>query len=174
MAENEIVKNNQESKNQFLTFSLSDEVFGVSILQVKEIIEYGGVTPIPMMPEFIKGVINLRGLAVPVVDLASRLGRPSGEITRKTCIIIVEIQGGGELVEIGLMVDGVDEVLALSSDQLEPPPKFGASIRTDFIEGMGKIDDNFVVLLQPNNILSGEEISMIEGASEQGQQIIEK
>ncbi len=163
-----------EDKNQFLTFTLSEEIFGVSILQVKEIIEYGGVTPIPMMPEFIKGVINLRGFAVPVVDLANRLGRSISEITRKTCIIIVEIQGGGELVEIGLMVDGVDEVLALNSDQLEPPPRFGSSIRTDFIKGMGKIDGNFVVLLQPDNILSTEEINLIEGAAEKGESILQQ
>lgn len=157
---------------QYLTFLLEDNMFGINILQVREIIEYGGVTQIPMMPDFIKGVINLRGSAVPVVDLSLRLGRKSCRVTKKTCIVIVEILGGEEQTDAGLLVDGVDEVLELAPDQVEPAPKFGSSIRTDFIHAMGKIGNKFIVLLDCNNILTLEELNILEGAKSQGSEII--
>lgn len=168
MEKHDIIK----EKNQYLTFKVGEETFGISIAHVKEIIEYGGVTPLPMMPKFIKGVINLRGTAVPVIELATRLGKESSEITRLTCILIVEIVHNDEQVDVGLMVDSVNEVLALAADQIEPPPKFGSSIRTDFIDGMGKINDDFVVLLRPDRVLTMEEMSLLEGASQKGQEIL--
>jgi purine-binding chemotaxis protein CheW len=166
-------KERKVEKLQYLTFFLSKDLFGISILKVREIMEFGGITHLPMMPDFIKGVINLRGKAVPVVDLSLRLGFGKGELTKKTCIVIVEINSEDGQIEVGLMVDSVDEVLELGMDQIEPPPRFGSTIRTDFIQGMGKIETKFVILLESDNILSLEEISLLEGAGKEGQEIIQ-
>lgn len=164
----------KEEEHQYLTFNLSGEKFGLNILKIREIIEYGGVTHIPMMPPFIKGVINLRGMAVPVIDLSLRLEKKACEISRLTCIVIVDIESEDGNVEVGWMVDSVDEVVEIPPDQVEPSPRFGATIRTDFISGMGKIEGNFVVLLDSNRVLSMEEISMIEGAYEKGKEILKE
>ena len=147
------------SSSQYLTFSLGGEMFAVGILNVKEIIEYGHLTEVPMMPAFIRGVINLRGAVVPVVDLAARFGRAATGITRRTCIVILEINDQDSSSDIGILVDSVSEVLEIPPGEIEAPPAFGARIRTDFIAGMGKVAGKFVILLNMSNILSIEEIN---------------
>lgn len=151
---------------QYLTFTLGGEMFAVAILNVKEIIEYGTVTEIPMMPGFIRGVINLRGAVVPVIDLSCRFGGKTTEVARRTCIVIVELNEGDIKQDIGVMVDAVSEVLEIAQAEIEPPPSFGAKIRTDFISGMGKVNGKFVILLDVARVLSVEEIAMLTHVSE--------
>ena len=146
---------------QYLTFMLSGEVFAIGILAIKEIIEYGGLTVVPMMPECIRGVINLRGAVVPVMDLSSRFGRPATGVTKRTCIVIVEIETAGEQQVVGVMVDAVNAVLEIAAADIEPAPAFGAKIRTDFIAGMGKVNGKFVILLNVDNVLSTEEVGAL-------------
>ena len=148
---------------QYLTFALGGEMFAVGILHVKEIIEYGNLTEIPMMPTFIRGVINLRGAVVPVIDLAARFGGKSTELGRRTCIVIVEVPDGDAHHDIGIMVDAVSEVLEIPGREIEPPPSFGAKIRADFIFGMGKVAGKFVIILEINRVLSVEEIAQLTG-----------
>ena len=149
------------SPAQYLTFQLGGEMFAVGILNVKEIIEYGHLTEIPMMPAFIRGVINLRGAVVPVIDLAARFGGKTTEVSRRTCIVILEVADQDFRSDIGIMVDAVSEVLEIPASEIEPPPSFGAKIRADFIFGMGKVSGKFVIILNINNVLSVEEISRI-------------
>ncbi|MBI4985423.1 MAG: purine-binding chemotaxis protein CheW [Rhodocyclales bacterium] len=156
--------------NQYLTFTLGGEMFAVGILNVKEIIEYGSLTEIPMMPIFIRGVINLRGAVVPVIDLAARFGGKTTAIGRRTCIVIVELQQEEGHHDVGIMVDAVSEVLEIPGKEIEPPPAFGARIRTDFIAGMGKVNQKFVIILDIMRVLSVDEmatIANIGGASPQ-------
>ena len=150
-----------EAPSQYLTFSLGDEMFAVGILNVKEIIEYGHLTEIPMMPAFIRGVINLRGSVVPVIDLAARFGSRTTAVSRRTCIVIVEVSEGDQLHDIGILVDAVSEVLDIPAGEIEPPPSFGAKIRADFIFGMGKVGGRFVIILNIDKVLSVEEIAIL-------------
>ena len=151
--------------SQYLTFTLGGEMFAVGILCVKEIIEYGSLTEIPMMPTFIRGVINLRGAVVPVIDLAARFGGRSTEVGKRTCIVIVEL--GDTTAEdatrhdIGIIVDAVSEVLDIPASEIEPPPTFGARIRADFILGMGKVAGKFVIILNIDRVLSVDEIALL-------------
>lgn len=156
-----------EERQQFLTFTMSGEVYAIGILHIKEIIEYGQLTVVPMMPDFIRGVINLRGSVVPVVDLSRRFGRESMTIARRTCIVILEVESEGEQQDIGVIVDAVNEVLAIPPGEIEPPPAFGAKIRTDFIQGLGKVNGKFVILLDVSRVLSISELAMLDrlGAS---------
>ena len=146
---------------QYLTFLLSGEMYAVGILNVKEIIEYGQLTEIPMMPAFIRGVINLRGAVVPVIDLAARFGGAPSEQSRRTCIVIIELVTEDEHHDIGIVVDAVSEVLEVSSADIEPAPSFGARIRADFIAGMGKIGGKFVIMLDIKKVLSVDEIATL-------------
>lgn len=148
---------------QYLTFMLGGEVFAIGILAVKEIIEYGGLTTVPMMPDCIRGVINLRGAVVPVMDLAARFGRQPTEVGKRTCIVIVELETQGEQHVVGVVVDAVNAVLEIAASEIEPAPSFGAKIRTDFIEGMGKVNGKFVILLNVGNVLSADEIGALAG-----------
>ena len=154
-----------EAPSQYLTFALGSEMFAVGILNVKEIIEYGNLTEIPMMPAFIRGVINLRGSVVPVIDLSARFGGSQTEIGRRTCIVIVEVEDDEAKHDIGIMVDAVSEVLDIPGSEIEPPPAFGAKIRADFIFGMGKVAGKFVIILNINKVLSVEEIAMLTGGN---------
>ncbi len=146
---------------QYLTFLLGGEMYAVGILHVKEIIEFGNLTVVPMMPPFIRGVINLRGAVVPVIDLAARFGGKPGVPGRRTCIVIVEVTEGDAGHDIGIMVDAVSEVLEIPDSDIEPPPAFGAKIRADFIQGMGKVGPKFVILLAIDRVLSVEEIAAL-------------
>lgn len=151
-------------QQQYLTFMLGAEIFAINILSIKEIIEYGNLTIVPKMPSFIRGVINLRGSVVPVIDLAARFDRPEAEISRRTCIVIIEVQHEEAQQVIGVLVDAVNEVLEIAADQIEPVPSFGTKIRTDFIEGMGKVDQKFVIILNVNQVLSVDEMAeLVQG-----------
>ena len=158
-------------QQQFLTFNLGEEMFAIGTLSIREIIEYGQLTEVPMVPPFIRGVINLRGSVVPVIDLSVRFGRPSCQITKRTCIVIIETshEEGVHGQQMGIVVDAVSEVLEIAASDIEPPPEFGARIRIDFISGMGKINGKFVVLLDVNRILSIEEVAVVAALNpEQG------
>lgn len=148
-------------QQQYLTFNLGNEIFAIGILAIKEIIEYGNLTEVPMMPEFIRGVINLRGAVVPVVDLAARFGRKGTAATRRTCIVIIEMGKDGEHQDIGVIVDTVNEVLEILPQDIEPAPAFGAKLRTDFISGMGKVASRFVIILDVDNVLSVDEMAAL-------------
>ena len=152
-------------QQQFLTFVSASETYGINILAIKEILEFGDLTHVPMMPDYVRGVMNLRGSVVPVIDLSARLGNDVTPSSKKTCIVIVEVNHDGEVLDIGVVVDAVNEVIEIPAENIEAPPPFGANIRTDFIGGMGRIDDKFVVLLNVGNVLSIEELSMLEQAS---------
>jgi purine-binding chemotaxis protein CheW len=148
-------------QHQYLTFLLADEMFAIGILSIREIIEYGVVTDVPMTPPFIRGVLNLRGAVVPVIDLALRFGRPAQENTKRTCIVIVEIEAANGSQQMGVVVDAVSEVLEIPAAEIEPPPEFGARIRNDFIKGMGKIDGKFVIVLDLNRVMSIDEVAVV-------------
>jgi len=151
---------------QYLTFMLAQEQFAIGILGIKEIIEYQGVTEVPMMPPCVRGVINLRGAVVPVVDLLARFDRPSTPVTKRTCVVIVEAAcGADERQVMGLLVDAVNEVLDISAADIEPPPAFGARVRSDFIHGVGKVRGKFVLLLDVDRALSIDEIASLAGTA---------
>jgi purine-binding chemotaxis protein CheW len=143
---------------QYLTFMLGGEAFAIGILGIKEIIEYGHLTEVPMMPDCVRGVINLRGAVVPVMDLQARFGRQASAVTKRTCIVIVELGDAAESQVIGVVVDAVNEVLDLPAADIEPPPSFGASIRSDFVSGMAKVRGKFVIVLDVTNVLSIEPV----------------
>jgi purine-binding chemotaxis protein CheW len=146
---------------QYLTFSVTGEFFGVAIVSIKEIIEYRATTEVPMMPEFMRGIINLRGRVVPVIDLAVRFGRPRAAVTARSCIVIVEAQQNGEQHDLGVVVDAVSAVADIADADIEPPPSFGARLRSEFITGMGKINEKFVILLDVSKVLSIDELSSL-------------
>lgn len=146
---------------QYLTFMSNGEVFGVDIVHTKEIIEYGDLTTVPLMPGFIRGVINLRGSVVAVVDLAARFGGRPSAVTKRTCIVIVELESDEGILDIGLIVDSVVEVVDISAADIQPAPSFGTCIRTDFIDGMGKLDEHLVVLLNVAKVLSVAELAQV-------------
>ncbi|KQV42671.1 chemotaxis protein CheW [Massilia sp. Root335] len=139
---------------QYLTFMLGGESFGIGIMAVKEIIEFAGITEVPMMPDSIRGVINLRGAVVPVMDLAARFGRPQTVAGKRTCIVIVELEADGERQLTGVVVDAVSAVLDIPAADIEPAPSFGTRIRGDFIAGMGKVNGRFVILLNVDSVLA--------------------
>ncbi|MFM2065340.1 MAG: hypothetical protein RLZZ584_249 [Pseudomonadota bacterium] len=147
-------------QKQYLTFMLGGEMFSIDILCIKEIIWYAGLTEVPMMPACIRGVINLRGAVVPVMDLSTRFGKPSTPQSKSTCIVIIENDAGdsGERLKMGVVVDAVQAVLEIPASEIEPPPNFGAKIRSDFIEGIGKVNGKFVILLNVRTVLSRSEI----------------
>jgi purine-binding chemotaxis protein CheW len=149
---------------QYLTFALAGEEFAIDILRVKEIIEYTPPTTVPMTPASIRGVINVRGSVVPVVDLAVRFGLPPGEVTKRSCIVIVEVDLGGENAMMGIVTDAVNEVTYLTADDIEPPPNFGTQVAIEFLLGFGKIDERFVLLLDVNRVLSAEEFEALVAA----------
>jgi len=146
---------------QFLTFVLNDEMYGIGILHIREIIEYANLTVVPLMPDFISGVINLRGNVVPVVNLARRFDHQPKEISKRTSIVIIDIKSDDESVEVGIVVDIVNEVIELADSDIAPAPAFGAKIRADFIQGMGKIDEKLMILLDVNHVLAINELSSV-------------
>ena len=148
-------------ESQYLIFTLRKEMFAIGILNIKEILEYGQLTTVPMMPGYIRGVINLRGAVVPVVDLSARFGDKQSDVSKRTCIVITEVASDDGRHDIGVMVDAFSEVLEISNTEIEPPPNFGARIRADFIAGMGKVNSKFVVILNVDNVLSIEELALV-------------
>jgi purine-binding chemotaxis protein CheW len=144
---------------QYLTFWLGSEVFGMDIRAVREIIQCRPMTALPLMPDFVRGVINLRGAVVPVVDLNARFEREPATLGKKTCIVIFDSVRSGERVELGVLVDAVSEVIKLAPGDIEPPPDFGSAVRRDFIHGVGKVGTRFVILLQPDRALDVQEMA---------------
>ncbi|MFZ0257172.1 MAG: chemotaxis protein CheW [Gammaproteobacteria bacterium] len=143
---------------QYLTFTLDGESFATDIAQVREVLEFKGVTKVPRTPDYMRGVINLRGSVVPVVDLRLQFGMESTEPTIDTCIVIIEVPIDAQPVVLGALADSVQEVLELKPEQLAPPPRFGTRIRTDFIRAMGRYGDQFVIILDMERVFSTEAI----------------
>jgi len=152
---------NDQDLNKFLTFKLMSDKFGIEIIRVKELLEYHSATRVPLTPKEIHGVINLRGSVVPVINLATRIGKTSGGISKKTCIIIVELAHNNTPVEIGFLVDEVDQVINISNEKIEPTPQFGTDIDPEYIWGMGNTEDTFIILLDLENVLSVDELSKL-------------
>lgn len=144
--------------NQYLTFYVAGEEYAVTILKVTEIIECVSLTHVPGTPPWIRGVLNLRGAVVPVVDLAVKFGLPPATLTRRTCVVMVELEHDGERLVLGVMADSVHQVVELGPDQIQPPPSFGPKVRVDCIQGMGTSGDALVVLLDIDRVLSSSEI----------------
>jgi purine-binding chemotaxis protein CheW len=150
-----------DTTNQFLTFTLGEEVFALDISSVREVLEYTTITKVPRTPEYIRGVINLRGRAVPVVDVRLKFGMPETARTVDTCIIIVEVTLGGEETVLGALADSVKEVMDIEPHEIEPAPKLGTSIKADFILGIGKHGEDFILLLDINKVFTDEDLAQL-------------
>lgn len=160
----------RELGGKYLTFVLAEEEYGLEILKVREIIGMMDITAVPRTPDFVRGVINLRGKVIPVVDLRCKFGMPTTEATDETCIIVVDVGN----VEMGIIVDKVSEVLDIVSEDIEPPPQFGVSVDTDFILGMGKANNRVTILLDISKVLTGEDLTEITTAARSDNQEPEK
>jgi len=156
---------------KYLTFGLAREVYGLEILKVQEIIGIMAVTHVPRMPSFVRGVINLRGRIIPVIDLRTQFGLPCQEDTPKTCIIVMQIRRGDHSVTMGILVDEVAEGIDLRAEQIEPAPSFGTAVNTDFILGMGKVGQKVIMLLDIDRVLAAEEVTQVEQAQIEQAQI---
>jgi len=152
--------------NQYLTFTLDKELYAMDIAKVREVLEYMDITRVPRTPEFLRGVINVRGRAVPVVDMRLKFGMSATQQTVNTCIIIVEVDVDGESTILGALADSVQEVFNLEPDQIEPAPRLGTRIKTEFIEGMGKNDEQFIIILNIDKIFSADELAIVRHAEE--------
>ena len=155
---------NQAANQQFLSFALGDEVFAVNVLQVKEILDVINITRVPQMPDYLLGVINLRGSVVPVVDLRCKFGMEKRTLNQESCIVVLEVDFDGERVIIGALTDAVREVLDLAADQIEPPPRMGMKLRSEFIRGMGKQGETFIIILDIDKIFSSDELCVMQEA----------
>ena len=149
---------------QYLTFKLSDEIFAIDVSKVREILEFTSITKVPQTPEFMRGVINLRGSVVPVIDLRLNFGMACTEQTVNTCIIVVEVNLDGEVVVLGALADSVQEVVEMEPDKIEPAPHLGTKLNTDFIKGMGKINDDFVMILDIDKVFASEDLAAVQGS----------
>ncbi|HTR39467.1 MAG TPA: chemotaxis protein CheW [Bryobacteraceae bacterium] len=149
---------------QYLTFKLSDEVFAIDVAKVREVLEFSTITKIPRTPDFMSGVINLRGNVVPVVDLRLCFEMSRTDKTVNTCIVVVEVNLEGESTVIGALADSVEEVIDLEPEQIQPAPKIGTQIRTEFIHGMGKRDTQFIMILDIDRVFSAEELAAVRGS----------
>ncbi len=154
-----------DREGKYLTFSLAGEEYGIGILKIKEIIGMMPITAVPRTPEFIKGVINLRGKVIPVMDLRLRFGLPAIDYTERTCIIVVEIEGPAGKVQVGIVVDAVSEVLNIKGEDIEPTPTFGTRMKTDFILGMAKMNGGVKILLDIDRVLGSEEAQLLAEAA---------
>ena len=146
---------------QYLTFTLGDEHFALDVANVREILEFTSVTKVPQTPDFMRGVINLRGSVVPVMDMRLKFGMSITEKAVDTCVIVVEVNLEGETTVLGALVDSVQEVFELEPDQIEPAPRIGTKLRTEFIRGMGKRDDQFIIILDIDKVFSSEELAIL-------------
>lgn len=154
---------------QFLTFTLAGDVFAIDVTMAKEVLDLVDVTRVPQTPEYMLGVINLRGSVVPVIDMRRKFGMPAAEQTRDTCIVVVEVDVDGDSVVVGALADSVREVLDLEPSQIEPPPRIGTRLNTEFIKGMGNLDGRFVIILDINRVFSAEELALVQGLNEQAE-----
>jgi len=151
---------------QYLTFTLADEVFSLDITRVREVLDYTIITRVPRTPEYMRGVINLRGSVVPVVDLRLKFGMEACGVTVNTCIIIVDATVNGATTVLGLLADSVQEVIELGRESIMPPPRIGTKLDTEFITGMGRQDDRFIIILDIDRVFSHDEIGAVQGARE--------
>ncbi|GFE61509.1 chemotaxis protein CheW [Geobacter sp. AOG2] len=147
---------------QYLTFKLDEEVFALDVATVREILEYTGITKVPQTPDFMRGVINLRGSVVPVIDLRLKFGMSTTLQTVNTCIVVVEVDLEDETLVLGLLADSVQEVIEMEPEQIEAAPHIGTRLNTAFIKGMGKYDNRFVMILDIDNVFTGEELHKVQ------------
>jgi len=157
---------------QYLTFKLGNEVFATDVAKVREVLDLTPITAIPRTPDLMAGVINLRGSVVPVVDLRLCFGMSKTETTRNTCIVVVEVVLDSESMVIGALADSVEEVIDLEPEQIEPAPRIGNQIRTDFIRGMGKRDAQFIMILDIDRVFSAEELAAVR-SQESARELVE-
>jgi purine-binding chemotaxis protein CheW len=143
---------------QYLTFSIAGDDYAIGILQVREVVEFDTLTWVPSTPSYVRGVINLRGSVVPVVDLAVKFGLPESTVTRRSCVVIVELLIDGELTVLGVMADSVRQVIDLTADQIEAPPSFGTRVRVDYLLGMAKLGKKFALVLDISRVLAAGEL----------------
>jgi purine-binding chemotaxis protein CheW len=151
---------------QYLTFKLADEVFALEITKVREVLDFTAVTRVPRTPDFMRGVINLRGSVVPVVDLRRKFSMALSETTVNSCIIISEVTVDGETTVLGALADSVQEVMDLDAEHIAPAPRIGTKLKTEFIKGMGKQNDRFVIILDIDKVFSTEELSLVQAGQE--------
>ena len=147
-----------EESQQYLTFFLAGEEYAIEVLRVREIIEYGNVTRVPSMPTCIRGVVNLRGSVLPVVDLAVKFGLLPTEPTKQTCIVVVEVELDGEQTVLGVLTDAVNQVIELRDTSIQPPPAFGTRVRLEFLRGLGEVESGFILVLDIDRLLTNEEL----------------
>ena len=148
----------------YLTFTLGEELFAVNVQNVREVLDFTAITKVPRTPDFMRGVINLRGSVVPVIDMRLKFGMSGTEATVDTCVIVMEIALDGETNVIGALADSVREVFDIGPEQIEPPPRVGTSLNTDFIRGMGKSEDQFIIILDIDRVFSAGELALVGGA----------
>jgi purine-binding chemotaxis protein CheW len=149
---------------QYLTFKLGEEVFALDVAKVREILEESSITTVPQTPDFMRGVINLRGSVVPVIDLRLKFGMSRTEKTVNTCIIVVEVAMEDETIVLGTLADSVQEVIEMDPSQIEPPPHIGTNLNTEFLRGMGKHNDRFVMILNIDRVFSSAELASVTGS----------
>jgi purine-binding chemotaxis protein CheW len=159
----EIKEQETTAQQQYLTYFLAEEEYAINIQKVKEIIEYAAITKVPKVPRWIRGVINLRGNVVPVVDLAVRFGLDERPVTKTSCIIIVEVRQDAETTVMGVIADAVNQVIALSAEEIEQPPAFGTRVRLEYLDGMGKLGKKFALILNIDRVLSAAELLAVSG-----------
>lgn len=162
-----MTESTESMAGKYLTFDLGEEVYGIGILKVQEIIGLMNVTKVPRTPECVRGVINLRGKVIPVMELRLKFGMESKEDTERTCIIVVQVEWEHHEITMGILVDEVSEVVDIKADQIEDTPSFGVAVDTDFILGMGKVRERVIMLLDSDKVLSGEELELSEQAASQ-------
>ncbi len=153
---------------QYLTFNLDEEIFALEISRIHEVLEFTSVTPVPRTPSFMRGVINLRGNVVPVVDLKRQFGMAETEMSVSACVIIIEMKVDGEQTILGALADSVQEVMDLEPEQIGPPPKIGSRLKTEFIRGMGRHDEKFIIILDIDRIFSDEELIAVSASTPSG------
>ncbi len=152
--------------NSYLTFKLGEEEFAAHVSKVLSIMEMTKITKVPKSPEYMKGVINLRGQVLPVVDTRIKFGMTATEYTKNTCIVVMEVEMGNDSVQVGALVDSVQEVLEITEDQIQPPPSIGSKYQSEFIYGMAKIDEKFIMLLDMDKVFSAKELSSLQSSTE--------
>ena len=153
--------------SQYLTFSLGEDIFAIDVTMAKEVLDFTDVTRVPQTPDYMLGVINLRGSVVPVVDMRLKFGMENTDTTRDSCVIVVEVDVDGEPVTVGAMADSVREVMDMTPDQIEPPPRIGTKLNTEFIKGMGNLGDKFVIILDINRVFSADDLAFAQNAGEE-------
>ncbi len=159
--------------SQFLTFKLAEDVFAIDVIMAKEVLDFAEVTKVPQTPDYMLGVINLRGSVVPVVDMRLKFGMEDQEKTRDSCIIVVEVDVEGESLTVGALADSVQEVMDMEESQIEPPPRIGTRLNTEFIKGMGNLGDKFVIILDINKVFSADDLEFARNVGEEAEAVVE-